>query len=75
MTHTKWLLVKRKHKVYHGLLKPNRISENSELSEYGKDPPSRPSIRAWHKKLMKTGTAFDEGRNGRPRTSEETSIV
>ena len=40
-------------------------------TKYGRDPSSRPSIRAWHKKLMKTGTVFDKGRNGRLRTFEE----
>ena len=32
---TEWLLLKRRHSVYHGLLKPNqicRLSETSELS-------------------------------------------
>ena len=41
-------------------------------SKYGRDPPSRPSIRLWHKKFMETGTMFDtRRRSGRPRTSEE----
>lgn len=40
-------------------------------TKYGRDPPSRPSIRAWHKKFMETGTVFDKGRSGRPRISEE----
>ena len=31
----------------------------------------RPSICLWHKKFMKTGTAFDVGKNGRTRTFEE----
>ena len=35
-----------------------------------RDPSSRPSIRAWRKKFMQTGTVFDKGRSGRPRTSE-----
>ena len=30
---TKWLLLKRRHSVYHGLLKPNRICRLSETSE------------------------------------------
>ena len=41
-------------------------------TKYGRDPPSRPSIRAWHKKLMETGTVFDKGMGGRSRTSEES---
>ena len=40
-------------------------------SKYGRDPPSRPAIRLWHKKFMETGTVFDTRRSGRPRTSEE----
>ena len=40
-------------------------------SKYGRDPPSRPSIRLWHKKFMETRTVFDTRRSGRPRTSEE----
>ena len=40
-------------------------------TKYGRDPPSRPSIRAWHKKFMEIGTVFDKGRSGRPRTSEK----
>ena len=40
-------------------------------SKYGRDPPSRPSIRLWHKKSMETGTVFDTRRGGRPRASEE----
>ena len=39
-------------------------------SKYGRDPPSRPSIRLWHKKFMETGTVFDARRSGRPRTFE-----
>ena len=66
----KWLLLKRRYSVYHGLLKPNRICKLSG-SKYGRDPPSRPSIRAWHKKFMEIGTVFDKGRNGRLRTFEE----
>ena len=29
------------------------------------------AIRAWNKKFMETGTVFDKGRSGRPRTSNE----
>ena len=50
---TKWLLLERRHSVYHGLLKPNRICRLGETfrTRYGRDPPSCPSIRAWHKKF------------------------
>ena len=40
----------------HGLLKLNRICRVSETLELSRDPPSRPSTRAWHKKFMVTGT-------------------
>ena len=40
-------------------------------SKYGRDPPSCPSIRLWHKEFMETGTVFDTRSSGRPRTSEE----
>ena len=50
-------------------------TQRNYRSKYGRDPPSRPSIRLWHKKFMKTGTmfdtVFDTRRSGRPRTSEE----
>ena len=70
---TKWLLLKRRYSVYYDLLKPHRICRLSETSElkYGRDPPSRPSIRAWRKKFMEAETVFDKGRSERPRTSKE----
>ena len=40
-------------------------------TKYGRDPPSRPSIPAWHKKFMETGAVFDKLRSGRLRTFEE----
>ena len=40
-------------------------------SKYGRDPPSLPSIRLWHKKFRETGTVFDTRRSGLPRTSKE----
>ena len=46
-------------------------TQRNNRSKYGRDPPSRPSIRLWHKKFIKTGTVFDTRRSGRPRTSEE----
>ena len=46
-------------------------ADSAKLQNYGRDPPSRPSIRAWRMKFMETGTVFDKGRSGRPRTSEE----
>ena len=47
-------------------------TQRNYRSKYGRDPPSRPSIRLWHKKFMKTETVFDTRRSGRPRTSEES---
>ena len=46
-------------------------TQRNYRSKYGRDPPSHPSIRLWHKKFMETGTVFDTRRSGRPRTSEE----
>ena len=37
----------------------------------GKDPPSRSSIRQWHKNFMEIGSVLDAVRSGRPRTSAE----
>ena len=45
-------------------------TQRNYRSKYGRDPPSRPSIRLWHKKFMETGTVLDARRSGRPRTSE-----
>ena len=46
-------------------------TQRNYRSKYGRDPPSRPSIRLWHKKFMETGTVFDTRKSARPRTSEE----
>ena len=46
-------------------------TQQNYRSKYGRDPPSHPSIRLWHKKFMETGTVFDTRRSGPPRTSEE----
>ena len=51
--------------------KSNVQTQRNYRSKYGRDPPSRPSIRLWHKKFMETGTVFDARRSGRPKTSEE----
>ena len=40
-------------------------------SKYGKDPPSRSSIRRWHKNYMKRGSVLDAERSGRPRISKK----
>ena len=46
-------------------------TQRNYRSKYGRDPPSRPSIRLWRKKFMETGIVFNTRRSGRPRTSEE----
>ena len=46
-------------------------TQQNYRSKYGRDPPSHPSIRLWHKKFMETGIVFDTRRSGQPRTSEE----
>ena len=40
-------------------------------TKYGKNPPSRSSIRRWHKKFMETGSVLDTVRTGRPRIYAE----
>ena len=50
-------------------IKSDMQTQQNYRNKYGKDRPSRPSIRAWHKKFMETGTVLDKGRSGRPRTS------
>ena len=51
--------------------KSNFYTQGNYRSKYGRDPPSRPSIRLWHKKFMETGTVIDVKRSKRPRTSKE----
>ena len=46
-------------------------TQRNYRSKYGRDSPSRRSIRLWQKKFMETGTVFDTRRSGRPRTYEE----
>ena len=46
-------------------------TQRNYRNKYGKDPPSHPSIRLWHKKFMETGTMLNTRRSGRPRTSKE----
>ena len=71
--------------MYHDLLRQThkcRLSENTEISmeesyNYLSSrptiyPSSRPTIRAWHKKIMETGTELDKKRSGQPRISEKT---
>lgn len=40
-------------------------------SAYKKDPPSRKTIYAWHKKFVTTGCLCDRVRSGRPTVSAE----
>ena len=44
--------------------KSNVQTQRTYRSKYGRDPPSRPLIRLWHKKFMETGTVFDARRSG-----------
>ena len=39
-------------------------TQRNYTSKYGRDTPSRPSIRLWHKKFMETGTVFDARSSG-----------
>lgn len=47
------------------------IRVRNSRTKYGGDPPSLPSICAWRKHFMETGTVLDGNRSGQPRTSEE----
>ena len=40
-------------------------------TKYRRYQPSHSLIHLWHKKFTEAGTAFDAGKSGRPRTSEE----
>ena len=46
-------------------------TQQNYRSKYGRDPPSGPSIRLWHKKFMETGTVFNTRRSERQKTYEE----
>ena len=39
--------------------------------KYGGKPPARPTIRAWHKKFMETGSVLQRKRAAGPHISEE----
>ena len=45
-------------------IKSDVQTQRNYRSKYGRDPPSRPAIRLWHKKFMETGTVFDTRRSG-----------
>ena len=39
--------------------------------KYGRKPPARPTIRAWHKKCMEIGSVLQRKGAGRPQISDE----
>lgn len=41
-------------------------------NRYGRDPPSRSSIRAWYDKFLLTGSLLDKRRSGRPKTPNDS---
>ena len=43
--------------------------------KYGRKPPARPTIRAWYKKFMETGSVLQRREAGRPQMSEEIESV
>jgi hypothetical protein len=47
------------------------IQVQRNFRTFNKDPPSRPSVRRWHKNFMETGSVNVDYHSGRPRTSEE----
>ena len=57
----KLLLLNKRYNVY----------QQRYRTKYGNDPPSRPSIRRWHKEFMETGSVSDAVRNGQGRTTAE----
>jgi len=46
-------------------------TQRNYRTKYGKDPPSCPSIRAWHRKFIETGSVSDKERDQRSTTSDE----
>ena len=74
---TKWLLLKRSHSHVSWFIKTKSDlqTQRNFRTEYGRDPPSRLSIRAWYKKFMETMTVFDKERSGRPEHLRKTWIV
>lgn len=61
---TEWLLLKRRRGVYHGILKQNDLQTRRNFrTKYGRDSPSRSSIRARDRDSLETknicGKAFD----------------
>ena len=51
--------------------KPDVQTQGEYRTKYGKNPPSRSSIRRWHKKFMETESVLDAVRTGRPRIYAE----
>ena len=49
--------------MYPGSLRqnPDVQTQRNYRSRYGRDPPSRPSIRLWHKKFMRQGQCSIQG--------------
>ena len=43
--------------------------------KYGRNPPARPTIRAWHKKFIETGSVLQRKKAGRPQISEDIESV
>ena len=43
--------------------------------KFGRKPAARPTIRAWHKKFMQTGSVLQRKEAGRPQISEEIESV
>ena len=43
--------------------------------KYGRKPPAQPTIQAWHKKFMETGSVLQRKGAGRPQISEEIESV
>ena len=50
-------------------------TQRNYRSKYGRDPPSRPSIRLWYKKFMRQGQCAIRGRVGDQEHLKKTSSV
>ena len=47
----------------------------AQQTHYGRKPPARSTIRAWHKKFMETGSVLQIKGAGRPQISEEIESI
>ena len=51
--------------------KPDIRAQRNFRRKYGRKPPARPTIPAWHEKFMETGSVLQRKGAGRPQISKE----